>query len=583
MLKKQIAILILLNTYLLSTQIDLKHNKLSNPSAYISSQCYTKTEDTKNKNLLHNPCYTCHTKNKEPNFSYSDDDLQTAYDFPEGALKNPWTNLFKDRTKQVSQISDKEILKYINSNNYAKNDQIILNKKLKNIPKDWDYNDNGKWDGYIPDCYFNFDEEGFDKDPNGEYTGWRSFAYRPFLGTFWPTNGSTDDTIIRLDEVFSLDENGKFDLEIYKLNLSIVESLIKQEDVVIDPIDERKYGYDMNQNGKLDTAKKIVFRWLQPKYNIETFKISDFSMTYVGKAKKLLEQNKYLIAPGLYPLNTEFLHTVRYIGVDDKENIVMAPRMKEVRYAKKAAWKTYHQLKNTGLNKLREKEATPDKQDEFIGNSEKGIYNQMGWRYQGFIEDKNGELRPQSYEETLFCIGCHNNIGAIADSTFVFQRKLDHSSFRAGWYHWTQHGLRGIADKVLKNGDSEYVQYLKVNNAGDEFRQNTEIMEKFFVKGWENDSENIQKDLIAKLENPDIYQKQYWKLKKQEIEKIKKDITHLIMPSAKRAIMLNKAYKVIVDEQSYIYGRDAHIKPLTNVHKEVTQGQSTQLEKVHND
>jgi len=580
MLKKNLPILILFNSFLFSSQIDLKHNKLINETVYISSQCYTKTEDSSNKNLLHNPCYTCHTKNKEPNFTLSDDDLQMAYDFPAPASKNPWTNLFKDRTLQVSKISDKEILKYINKDNYFKNNQIILNEKLKNIPQDWDYNNNGKWDGYIPDCYFNFDNEGFDKDPNNNYTGWRSFAYRPFLGTFWPTNGSTDDVIIRLDEVFRQNSKGKFDLEIYKLNLSIIESLIKQEDVGIDPTDEKKYNYDMNQNGKLDIAKKIVFKWKQPKYNMETFKISEFSMTYVGKAKELLEKNEYLIAPGLYPKGTEFLHSVRYIGLDKKNNIVMAPRMKELRYGKKIVWKTYYQLKNTGMEEVREKVATPDRIDQFIGNSEKGLYNYLGWRYQGFIEDKQGELRPQSYEETLFCMGCHNNIGAIADSTFVFQRKLGDKSFQKGWYHWSQKGLKGIADKLLKNGDTEYAQYLKVNNAGDEFRQNSEVMEKFFVKGWERDDENIQKDLLEKLENPDIYQKQYWKVKKQEIKKLKKDISHLILPSAKRAMELNKAYKVIVDEQSYIYGRDSHIKPLLNVHKEVEAGQKTQLEKV---
>ena len=580
MLKKYLSILIVFNSYLFSIQIDLKHNKLTNETAYISSQCYTKTEDSDNKNLLHNPCYGCHTINKEPNFSYADDDLQTAYDFPESALKNPWTNLFKDRTAQVSKISDEQIKKYINSNNYSKNEQIILNKKLKNIPESWDYNNNGRWDGYIPDCYFNFDNEGFDKNPQGNYTRWRSFAYRPFLGTFWPTNGSTDDVIIRLNEVFAQDEEGKFDLDVYKLNLSIVESLIKQADITIEPTDEKKYNYDINQNGKLDVAKKVVFKWEQPKYNSDTFKIYDFSMTYVGKAKQLLETNEYLIAPGLYPLNTEFLHSVRYIGVDNKNNIVMAPRMKELRYGKKVAWKTYYQLKNTGMKKIREKDQTPDKTDQFIGNSEKGIYNQLGWRYQGFIEDKKGDLRPQSYEETLFCIGCHNNIGVIADSTFVFQRKLGSNSFQKGWYHWTQKGLKGITDKLLKNGDTEYVQYLKVNNAGDEFRQNSEVIDKFFVKGWEKDNKNIQKDLFEKLENPEVYQKQYWKLKKDEIEKLKKDITHLILPSPKRAMELNKAYKVIVDEQSYIYGRDAHIKPLKNVHKEVESGQSTHLEKV---
>ncbi len=578
-----IFISIFLNTSLFSIDVNLKHNKILNESAYISSQCYTKTEDIKNKNLLHNPCYSCHTKNKEPNFSIKDDDLQMAYDFPTSALTNPWKNLFKDRTKQVEKISDEAILKYINSNNYSKNNQIILSNKLRNIPQSWDYNNNGKWDGYIPDCNFQFDEEGFDKDINNNYSGWRSFAYRPFLGTFWPTNGSTDDVIIRLDKVFMQDKIGKFNLEVYKLNLSIVESLIKQADVEIDLTDERKYGFDINQNGKLDMAKKIVFKWVQPKYNSQTYKISNFSMTYVGYAKKLLEENKYLIAPGLYPVGTEFLHSVRYIGLDKKDNIVMAPRMKELRYGKKISWKTYYELRNTGIEEIKEKDDFPDKVDKFLGNSEIGLYNALGWRYQGFIEDKQGELRPQSYEETYFCMGCHNNIGAIADSTFAFQRKLEGNHFRKGWYHWTQQGLKNITDKLLSNGDTEYVQYLKTNNAGDEFRQNQEVMKKFFIKDWERDTQNIQKDLVLKLENPNMYQKQYWKVKKSEIEKLKNDISHLILPSKKRAIMLNKAYKVIVDEQSYIYGRDGHIKPLINVHKEVESGQMTQLEKVSNE
>jgi len=555
---------------------------MHNESAYISSQCYTNTINDINNNILHNPCYTCHTKNKEPNFTYGDDDLQIEYAFPSSALKNPWSNLFKDRTKEVAKISNKEIEEYINTNNYLKNNQIILKQKLQNIQTNWDYNKNGKWDGYIPDCYFNFNNEGFDKDPDGNYTGWRSFAYRPFLGTFWPTNGSTDDVTIRLDKVFMEDENGDFDLEIYKLNLSIVESLIKQEDITIDPIDENKYDYDMDQNEKLNIANKIVFKWTQPTYNNDTFKISNFSMSYVGKAKKLLENNDYMIAPGLYPKNTEFLHTVRYVGVDKNENIVMPARMKELRYGKKVRWHSYSELKNLGLSKVKGKNDNPDRLDQFLGDEEIGLYNALGWRYQGFIEDKKGELRPQNKEETLFCMGCHNNIGAIADSTFVFQRKLGSESFQKGWYHWGQKGLKGISDKPLKNGDTEYAQYLKINNAGDEFRQNNEVMEKFFVKGWQKDEKNIKKDHKEKLKNPNLYQKQYWKVKKDEIEKLKKDISHLILPSPKRAMNLNKAYKVIVDEQSYIYGRDTHIKPFVNLHKELKSDQETKLIKTDN-
>ena len=207
---------------------DIRTKHLKNPSAYIPSMCYTKTIDENNK--AHNPCFSCHVKNTLPNFVFDDDDLQTAYLFPEPALVNPFKNLFKDFSKRVNQISDKEILEYIDKSNYLdKNGDIILAKKLNNLPKEWDYNGDSKWSGYIPDCYFNFDKDGFDRDKNNKPTGWVAFAYMPFLGTFWPTNGSTDDVLIRLPKAFRTNtKDGEFNATIYKVNLAIVESLIKK-------------------------------------------------------------------------------------------------------------------------------------------------------------------------------------------------------------------------------------------------------------------------------------------------------------------------------------------------------------------
>lgn len=576
---KKILLVVLLTTSACS--FDLKTKKLYNETAYISSQCYTKTVNHINENILHNPCYTCHTKAKKPNFTMQDEDLQEAYDFPEPAYTNPWTNLFKNRTKQIKEISNKEILNYIRVDNYkTSKNEIILKKKLENLSNKWDFNNNRKWDGYIPDIYFDFDKEGFDKNKEDKYTGWRAFAYYPFLGTFWPTNGSVDDVLIRLPKHFQIDENGKFDKEIYKLNLSIIEALIKQKDIEINELDEKIYGVDLNKNGKLDKTSKIVFSWKKPKYNMQTKKLSDFSISYVGMAKKLLEQNKIKIAPGLYPLGTEFAHTVRYIDLDENKNIKMSARMKEFRYAKKTAWVSYSELQDIGFEEIKEKHDFPDRVDVYIGSMETGLNNKRGWYYQGFIENKKGELRPQSYEETLFCMGCHSNIGAIADSTFVFQRKFEKDTFANGWYHWSQKAIKNIADRKLLNGETEYVKYLKENSAGDEFRSNNEIMEKFFIKNWQEDKENIEKDLIAKLENPHVKLEQKWKFKEEELKKIEKDISYLILPSAKRALELNKAYKVIVDEQSFIYGRDAHIKPANNVHKKIKNGEMTHLQKV---
>lgn len=532
--------------------VDITSKNIKNmDSVYISPQCYTKTQD--NKGNTFNPCYSCHINSSAPNF-IDDFDLQASYDFSESSNKNPFTNSFKDRTTLVEKIADKEILSYINQSNYKSSDgRIIIADKLNyDLPSKWDFaydgKKDGKWKGYIPDSYFNFDDEGFDKDLNGVYTGWRAFAYTPFLGTFWPTNGSVDDVLIRLPKSMMQDEKGNFSKEIYKINLAIVESMIKKQDIKLDfEVDESKYNVDLNHNNLVDKTSIIVYKWNKPDALSKYPKVI-YRNYYVGLAKKELIENKLHISPGLYPDGTEFLHSVRYIGIDEQKNsIKMSPRMKELRYTKKTSWNNYSQLSNAAQSEIKEKDAFPERLRGVKGDMEKGLSNGLGWVYQGFIEDKNGNLRPQSYEETLSCIGCHSGIGATTDSSFAFPRKFDEKN---AWYHWTKKDLKGTKDRVLSNKKGEFAFYLEQNRAGDEYRANEEIKNKFFDK----DGKLIQ----------------------SEVDKIKDDITYLIYPSVKRAIKLNKAYKVIVDEQSFIYGKDAHIKPLDDsVHKEVEPGKST--------
>ena len=532
--------------------VDITSKNIKNmDSVYISPQCYTKTQD--NKGNTFNPCYSCHINSSAPNF-IDDFDLQASYDFSESSNKNPFTNSFKDRTTLVEKIADKEILSYINQSNYKSSDgRIIIADKLNyDLPSKWDFaydgKKDGKWKGYIPDSYFNFDDEGFDKDLNGVYTGWRAFAYTPFLGTFWPTNGSVDDVLIRLPKSMMQDEKGNFSKEIYKINLAIVESMIKKQDIKLDfEVDESKYNVDLNHNNLVDKTSIIVYKWNKPDALSKYPKVI-YKNYYVGLAKKELIENKLHISPGLYPDGTEFLHSVRYIGIDEQKNsIKMSPRMKELRYTKKTSWNNYSQLSNAAQSEIKEKDAFPERLRGVKGDMEKGLSNGLGWVYQGFIEDKNGNLRPQSYEETLSCIGCHSGIGATTDSSFAFPRKFDEKN---AWYHWTKKDLKGTKDRVLSNKKGEFTFYLEQNRAGDEYRANEEIKNKFFDK----DGKLIQ----------------------SEVDKIKDDITYLIYPSVKRAIKLNKAYKVIVDEQSFIYGKDAHIKPLDDsVHKEVEPGKST--------
>ena len=66
----------------------------------------------------------------------------------------------------------------------------------------------------------------------------------------------------------------------------------------------------------------------------------------------------------------------------------------------------------------------------------------MGWLIQGFIEDRSGRLRFNTYEETMFCMGCHNSVGSIIDKTYSFPRKL--MALQVGIYRPAWHA--GCAD-----------------------------------------------------------------------------------------------------------------------------------------
>ena len=523
---------------------DIRTKHLRHPSAYIPSMCYTKTVDSQGKK--HNPCYACHTRAKAPNFTLDDESLQAAYNFPDPALKNPFSNLFKDYSQAVSKISDEQIDAYVKRSNYFDEEgRIVLARKLRNLPAQWDENGDGKWSGYVPDCYYRFDRHGLDHAPDGHATGWAAFAYTPFPGTFWPTNGSTDDVLIRLPRAFGLfKQGGDFNETLYRINLSIVEAMIQRKSIPIDPVDEKKLGIDLDKNGRLGIANRIAYEWA-PKEGKR--------MSYVGEAKKLLQEGKLHIAAGLFPEGTEFLHSVRYLGLDANGSVILAPRMKELRYARKVAWASYAALHNKALADYKEGETDPEQLESFPGSMEQGVSNRMGWIYQGFIEDRFGSLRPQSYEETLNCMGCHSGIGATTDGTFAFARKLDASrAWRRGWYHWSRQGLQGIPEPRLHDGSGEYARYLRLNHSGNEFRSNDEVLKKFFTPRGE--------------------------LKAQEIQRLRRDISTLLLPSKERARKLNKAYRALVREQRFIEGRAPHISPLTDtVWRELNASQPTHL------
>jgi len=539
------------------TENGIDYTKILNSVAYIPSVCWVNTVPTKNKPCFqchskpghqaekiaayYNPCYTCHTAGKEPNY-LDDSSLQLVYAFPNGFEKNPWTNLFKDRTQSVMAISDEEVLRYVREDNYIDNDGEIILKKI--LASDWQ--------GLRPDCYFNFDGEGFDINPKTkEYTGWRAFRYYPFPG-FFPTNGSFDDVLIRLPEGFRVDRDGRFNKDIYKANLAIIEALIKQRDITVEPIDERLINYDLDKDGKLGVSTRIKFTWKNDRN----------SMTYVGKAEELLKQGKVNIAGGLYPVGTEFLRSIRYVDWDDsKSEPRLSKRLKELRYGKKIWWADYNYLHTFAQKRGTEQFLLGERVPEsFFGNYEIGIENQVGWIYQGFIEDKKGKLRPQTNEETLYCIGCHRAVGGTKDTTYAYARKLEGSAINDvhyGWGHWSQKGHKGIKEQMVEfeklPKQYEYSFYLRWTKSSDDFRLNDEVIGGFF------DSLGFRKpDMMALM---------------------KDDISVLLYPSKQRALMLNKAYWSIVKEQSFIKGREPNIKPATSahVHSEVPKDLLTEI------
>lgn len=483
------------NTEVLPPAPDLHPVHLvNNREAIIPPQCYTRTEGR------HNPCYVCH-QDPIPGREnvMSDRDLQIAYTFSDVGFTNQWKNLFEDRRERVADISDAEIDAWVAQDNYSE-----LATRLQEA----------KFEGWIPDLKSlqlgadAFDEDGFAKD--GSH--WVAFNYKPVPSTFWPTNGSTDDVMIRLPAAFRNDEKGNYSRDIYSANLAILEAKIKGDDrVATIAIDEKALAVDLNSDGELSIVTEIT----------RTDK-------FVGAAKD------EFIDTYLYPKDTEFLHTVRYLAINEAGEIGVSTRMKEVRYMRK--WKAYRKPVYARFYQLEgyEKELGNLPGYHYLGD--RGLDNGSGWAIHGFVEDKQGRLRANTYEENLFCMGCHNSVGSTIDKTFSFARKLDGE---AGWGYINLHGMQDAPNRGEREG--EILTYLERVGGGSEFRNNEEMFARWFKRDGTPDAKKIQQ--------ADVYQ--------------------LITPTPARARELNKAYRLIVEDQDFVFGRDATITAPKNVYSKI--------------
>lgn len=467
----------------------IEHNEVYNPESVIPPQCYTKTDG------VNNPCYACHQSydmsEKRPN-QMGDGTLQGNYEFSDVGLTNSWKNLFIDRRSLIANIDDATIKAYVEQDNYSASlatDTLPEYMRIENLSQ----------------AERAFDERGFAKDGSG----WVSYNYKPFPSTFWPTNGSTGDAMIRLPKAFQ-QLNGKDNQAVYIVNLSLVEMALKALDTItIAPINEKLINVDLDNDGQLSEHVTQLTRLSH----------------YIGDA------NAFPLAHMLYPEDTEFLHTVRYIGVDEQGNIFNAPRMKEVRYMKKHMFRSRESLASAYYAEEKDKHFEKLPQTRYLGES--GVDNGFGWTINGFIEDEKGELRAQHDQELAFCNGCHKTVGSTFDQTFSFARKVPG---KQGWGYINLHDIEDVPNINEEKG--EFLTYMERVGGGDEFRQNAEMLAKWFD----------EKGMV----------------KADELNKAK-SIYDIITPSAERAYALNKAYLTIVKEQSYLFGRDATLTEATNV------------------
>ncbi|WP_340695184.1 hypothetical protein [Hydrogenobacter thermophilus] len=491
-------------------------SNFANPEPNIPLECYTDTGIVRYGKAIANPCYVCHTQANTPYVNEVNDfDLTFNYSFPESILRlgNPWLNAIRpDITlKEVPPPTDQEIQAWIRQDNwtpaYLQRGKGDL-KYFPDVPPLYMYSE-GSYQ-INPQVV---DQEGFIHDPQtGEHTGWRVFKWKPFPG-FFPTNGRIDSTLIRLPEEFRKRKEN-FDINTYKRNLAIVECAVKGVQVG-------------------DICKGTD--------------VGDFTMPayYEGDAKDVP------VVTYQYPPGTEFAHPLYYL---DPQNTISfkALRIKEMRYMKKI---TYADVSKGEDEEEEEKKFYWDKGVVF--NLSKN------WLMAGFIEDKEGNLRPQSAEEMKFCTSCHGGIAGTVDATFTYWRKVPGSG---GWMEqdynlsvknikdWNYASYEGNVGEALKKliefVKGEYQLYFSMTNGGDHFRSNQEILLKI-----SKDPSKISFILSPEdniITNPSLinYLDEQGYIKPE-----------LFLPSSERAYGIDKQYFRIVKAQAFRFGRDVFDRP----------------------
>ncbi|MBN2646634.1 MAG: hypothetical protein JXR44_02490 [Thiotrichales bacterium] len=392
-----------------------------NPYPQIPAQCYTETSLGRQ-----NSCLYCHTNglyelgvgNNNPqagaipmvNFQidYGFDPYSTQ---APTAAKNYWENtLYPEKLQQAVAALNLDpqawrMAEYWQEDNWSPAYQQRLGKST-----DWDTGINHPMrllpglnpkalpadsDGFVrsndsKDLYF--------QDALGGNTGWRSVNFMPY-GIFTPQTGSVSGIYLRLPAIFMQNRQGQFDLATYDANLNLLKTAI--------------------QNRLTDSSPKF----------------------YLGMAHRVAVQ------AGVYPQGTELAHPLHYVDpkADGKQSTfpgMRAQRVKEIRYM----------YKDEDVNPMQARPGDGSG-DQIYGNDEQGwVDNGAGWIIAGFIEDQQGELRPQTRAELTQCIGCHSGFhfatkdpnftsgtGNSVDSTWALPRAFEG---QLGWQEMDYLGMK---------------------------------------------------------------------------------------------------------------------------------------------
>ncbi|MDD3518713.1 MAG: hypothetical protein PHQ14_10220, partial [Chromatiales bacterium] len=342
------------------------------------------------------------------------------YPFVQNGSINPWENtLFPERLRAaVAEIgadpAQWDMQSYIREDNWS-----AAYAQRPGSPLDWDPGVNhplrllpGLDPADLPadaDGFVRSDQavNGHFQDGAGWITGWRAVNFMPY-GIFTPHAGSVSGIYIRLPAAFMRDAGGSFDLTIYRANLDLVERAVQ---------------------GRLETGDPAVYHGAAGAFPVER---------------------------GLYPVGTEFAHPLHYVDVAaDGRDATVSPfpgtrarRVKEVRYMYK--YKPFYPDLVPPGNKS---EDAPIR----VSRSEGWVDNGAGWYLGGYIEDRDGALRPQTPNELTQCVGCHSGTvlqsevgyadfssgtGNTIDSTWSFPRKFGGD---AGWMEMNYLDYRAFA------------------------------------------------------------------------------------------------------------------------------------------